>query len=540
MLYACGGSGKQGQQPSWRSAPTTATARAQTAAPSEFIELVESPTQASHYNSPPRTVAPTSPLSTAILQLLNEGSAAAGLAPPVPDGRLYQALTELAEVAPLESPLTYSLIEFAMQRNGIIEPSPHLVIIQGSIDEPGPIIEQLRGSVGDILSSGTYERVGIGAARRGDVDMVLLALQESNVTTKPIVREIARGGSASIEGTLGSGFSDPHAFHTDDGGKVHNMSVALIGGSGFRTLFSCGDHEGRQQVEITASDTSGSTVLANFPIWCGTAAPRTMRLSTGSDDPPPKTQEEAEARMLVLVNKDRAEHGLAPLALDKRVTAIARLHSDEMLETGNVAHVSPRTGSAGDRVKAGGVRTAVVLENVARAYGVAEAELGLMNSPGHRANLLSKDVNHVGIGITLGKDVAGRRELLVTQVFIHIPQPIKVESVRKKVAAKIKSIKAMTSSHELRQVAQVFASELARGVTTDQASKQASKSLDTAARGFSRVSTLVTAVANVTAFDPTGSLGGAQVSHFGIGVAQGDHPVMGEGAIYLVVLLGQK
>ena len=501
---------------------------------------MESPVQVSHYNSPPRTDAPESPLSNAILQLLNEGSAAAGMAAPTPDGRLYQALTELAEIAPLDTPLTYSLIEFAMQRNGIIEPSPHLVIIQGSIDDPGPIIEQLRGSVAEILNSGTYERVGIGAARRGEVDMVLLALQESNLVTKPIVREIARGGSTSIEGTLGAGFAEPHAFHTDDSGQVHNMAVAGIGASGFRTLFSCGAHEGRQQVEVTASDTSGSTVLANFPIWCGVAAPRSMRVSTGSNDPPPKTREEAEERMLVLVNKDRADHGLASLALDTRVTKIARLHSDEMLETGNVAHVSPRTGSAGDRVKAGGVRTAVILENVARAYGVAEAEQGLMNSPGHRANLLSTDVSHVGIGITLGKDVAGRRELLVTQVFIHIPQPIKQDAVRAQVAAKIQSIKAMTSSSELRQVAQTFASELARGVTTDEASKRASKSLDTAARGFSRVSTLVTAVANVKAFDPSGSLGGAQVSHFGIGVAQGDHAVMGEGAIYVVVLLGQK
>ncbi len=539
-LSACGGSGPKGQQPSWRNAPTTATASSQSAAPSEFIELLESETQVSHYNNPPRTDAPSSALSIAILDLLNEGSAAAGLAPPMPDGRLYQALTELAEVAPLDTPPSYSLIEFAMQRNGIIEPSPHLVIIQGSIDDPGPIIEQLQESVADILTSGTYERVGIGAARRGEVDMVLLALQESNVTTKPIVREIPRGGSTSIEGTLGAGFNEPHAFHTDNAGKVHNMSVARIGTAGFRTLFSCGEYVGRQQVEITAADTSGSTVLANFPIWCGMKAPRTMRVATGSNDPPPKTQAEAEERMLVLVNKDRANHGLAALALDPRLTGIARLHSDEMLETGNVAHVSPRTGSAGDRVKAGGVRTAVILENVARAYGVAEAELGLMNSPGHRANLLSTDVNHVGIGITLGKDVAGRRELLVTQIFIHIPQPITEATVRGKVEAKIKSIKAMSSSPELQTVAQVFASDLASGVTTDSASKRASKSLDTAGRGFARVSTLVTTVADVKAFDPTGSLGGAQVSHFGIGIAQGEHPVMGEGAIYIVVLLGQK
>ncbi|MCP4447706.1 MAG: hypothetical protein GY811_20570 [Myxococcales bacterium] len=496
--------------------------------------------QVSHYNKPPRTEAPVTPLSEAVVQLFAQGSAAAGVAAPIPDGRLYQALAELAEIAPLDTPLAYSVIEFAMQRNGIIEPSPHLVIIQGDMNDLGPILDELSPSVAEILASGSYERIGIGAARRGEVDMILLALQESNVTTRPIVRELAVGGSTAIEGVLGAGFTEPHAFHTDDAGKVHKMSVARIGGDGFRTLFSCGDHNGRQQVELTASDKTGSTVLANFPVWCGIAAPRTMRVTTHASDPPPKTREEAEERMLVLINSDRAEHKLPPLALDRRLTGIARLHSDEMLRTGDVSHVSPTTGSAGDRVEAGGVRTAVILENVARAYGVAEAELGLMNSPGHRANLLSDEVSHVGVGITLGKDVAGRRELLVTQVFIHIPKPIRAEEVRSKVVAKIRSIKPMTASFELRQVAQAFATEIANGVATEEASKHASKSLDTAARGFARVSTLVTTVANVRAFDPSGSLGSAKVSHHGIGIAQGDHPVMGEGAIYIVVLLGQK
>jgi len=540
LTLGCGGSGAAGQQPSWRNAPQTSAGSEQQQPTSEFIELGESALQVSQYNNPPRVEPTPTVLSNAILELFAEGSAAAGTPVPVQDGRLDRALTELAEVAPIEHPPAYPLIEFAMQRNGIIEPSPHLIIIEGDMDNPGPILEQLRDSVPDILASGSYERVGIGAAHRGPVDMVLVALQESNVTTKPILRELPRGGSTAIEGRLGKGFSKPHAFHTDEAGDVHKMSVGQLGASGFRTLFSCGAHVGRQQVEVTASDTTGSTVLANFPIWCAEAAPKSIRIADAANDPPPKTRDEAEERMLVLVNNDRARQKLPALALDTRLTSIARLHSDEMLRTGTVAHVSPTTGSAGDRVKAGGVGTAVILENVARAYGVAEAELGLMNSPGHRANLLSDEVTHVGIGITLGKDVAGRRELLVTQVFIKIPKKIRAADVRKQVAAKIQSIKTMTASPELRKVAQTFATELANGVSTPEASKHASKSLDSSARGFARVSTLVTTVADVASFDPTGSLGGANVGYHGIGIAQGDHPVMGEDAIYIVILLGQK
>ncbi|MBE7448064.1 MAG: CAP domain-containing protein [Kofleriaceae bacterium] len=81
---------------------------------------------------------------------------------------------------------------------------------------------------------------------------------------------------------------------------------------------------------------------------------------------------------------------------------VARAHSREMRVTGVVGHVSALTGSAADRVKVAGIRTGLVLENIARAYGIAEAQAGLMNSPGHRANLLSRAATHVGIGIELG------------------------------------------------------------------------------------------------------------------------------------------
>ena len=45
----------------------------------------------------------------------------------------------------------------------------------------------------------------------------------------------------------------------------------------------------------------------------------------------------------------------------------------------------------------GGVDAMLILENVARAFTAGEAERGLMNSPGHRANILSKEATRVGL-----------------------------------------------------------------------------------------------------------------------------------------------
>lgn len=542
VAAACGGSGTaRGGQPSWRKSPGAAASSERLSAKSEFLELRATSTTVSRYNDPPRTEAPRSKLSQIILSAIRHASAESGIPAPTPDGRLYRALNELAEVTPVDTPVTYSLIEFALQRNGIIEPSPHMVIIWCDLDEPEEITSQLRERLGVILASGRFSRVGIGAARRGaDGDLILLAFQESHIETKSIARELPLDGAMGIEGTIERDFSDIRIFHTAPSGEVNKLEVAGIGGHGFRTRFECQQNKGRQQVEITAADKFGSTVLANFPVWCGEKAPTSKRVASSSADPPPKSRTEAEQRMLVLLNEDRARQGLSALALDERLTSIARLHSDDMLETGQVAHVSATTGSAADRVKAGQVRTAVVLENVARAYGVAEAELGLMNSPGHRANILSTEVSHVGIGITLGEEVAGRRELLVTQVFIHVPSVIDPNKVRNQVATRIQSLRAMSSDKDLQGIAQKFAEAISKGESTQVASQRAGKSLDINRGGFERVSTLVTTVADVASFDPEGSLGGPAVRFMGIGIAQGNHAVMGDGAIYIVVLLGAR
>src|SRR5580704_4165828 len=108
-----------------------------------------------------------------------------------------------------------------------------------------------------------------------------------------------------------------------------------------------------------------------------------------------------------------------------------------MRATKVVAHVSPTTGSAADRVRTANIHTAVVLENVARAYGVGEAHDGLMNSPGHRANIMSATATHVGIGVVLGDEISGRRELFVTQVFIRIPPKIDPATVTELVRSRI-------------------------------------------------------------------------------------------------------
>ncbi|HEX5061187.1 MAG TPA: CAP domain-containing protein, partial [Kofleriaceae bacterium] len=403
LIAACSsGSRRVGNQPSWRS-------NASKQGPVTFAPTSE---PAIRYNEPLRAPAPT-PLGDAVLAAVKEAATASKVPVPAPDVRLFRACAELARIMPEDGLLDYSVVEFALQRQGIIEPSPSLLVVWGAVDDTESIVEQLKAKLPESLKEGTMARVGIGTAKRTDDGMgaIVFALQASGVATAPIPRSVAAGGSFTVDAVVDLRYRDTELFVTHDDGKTERIPIDVNKQGAFKASVSCAKHNGKQQVEIAASDAAGSTVLANFPVWCGMDPPLMITIEPTHDDNVVVSAEEAEKRLLALMNRDRMAAGLPALLWDDRVAAVSRAHSEDMRKTKIVAHISPTTGSAADRTRAAGIKTAVVLENVARAYGVGEAHSGLMNSPGHRANVLSSAATHVGIGVVLGEEVSGRREM---------------------------------------------------------------------------------------------------------------------------------
>jgi uncharacterized protein YkwD len=119
----------------------------------------------------------------------------------------------------------------------------------------------------------------------------------------------------------------------------------------------------------------------------------------------PKTlsvHETAEARMLELVNAERVKAGVKPLTLDRTIIPVARAHSKDMWERQYFAHENPDGESPADRMTKGSVRFLTAGENLALAQTVELAHKGLMNSPGHKRNILDPDFSRIGIGVIDG------------------------------------------------------------------------------------------------------------------------------------------
>jgi uncharacterized protein YkwD len=120
-----------------------------------------------------------------------------------------------------------------------------------------------------------------------------------------------------------------------------------------------------------------------------------------------------EKQMLDLVNSERAANGLQPLAPDPELTEVARRHSADMFARGYFAHDTPEGLTPFDRMNDANVHFLIGGENLALAPTLSIAHTGLMNSPGHRANILRPQFGRVGIGIMDG----GMRGLMVSQEF---------------------------------------------------------------------------------------------------------------------------
>lgn len=134
--------------------------------------------------------------------------------------------------------------------------------------------------------------------------------------------------------------------------------------------------------------------LAFLTVRQGSTETVDLRFTTDDFRPAP----EAEKRMLDLVNAERTKQGLRPLRVDPVIAAVARAHSADMLRRGYFSHVTPEGKTPADRADDAGVRYFVYGENIAYAPDVSIAHSGLMNSPGHRANILSPEFGRIGIG----------------------------------------------------------------------------------------------------------------------------------------------
>ncbi|MBC2397895.1 serine protease [Clostridium tetanomorphum] len=156
----------------------------------------------------------------------------------------------------------------------------------------------------------------------------------------------------------------------------------------------------------TTPETTGTTPE-------GTTTPKTPSTKTNAT-----TLTDSEKQMIKLVNDARAQNNVPPLEVDMQLTNVARIKCQDMIDNNYFSHNSPKYGSPFDMIKSFGVKFVQAGENIAGNQSVENAHNSLMNSPGHRQNILNPNYTHIGIGIKAG----GPYSNMFSQMFISKPK----------------------------------------------------------------------------------------------------------------------
>ncbi|MBT3166269.1 CAP domain-containing protein [Streptomyces sp. Vc74B-19] len=167
-------------------------------------------------------------------------------------------------------------------------------------------------------------------------------------------------------------------------------------------------HEPKKKATKPASAAPSTASAAPRP---STAAPKPSTVAPAPTTPAPApttaapkptaTASGAVARVVELVNAERAEAGCSPVTANSTLNTAAQRHSEDMASTGTMSHTGSDGSDPGARITRAGYTWSTYGENVAYGYSTPEQVMqGWMTSPGHKANILNCSFKEIGVGLS--------------------------------------------------------------------------------------------------------------------------------------------
>jgi uncharacterized protein YkwD len=147
--------------------------------------------------------------------------------------------------------------------------------------------------------------------------------------------------------------------------------------------------------------------LTAFAIPAGTAQAAPCIVASASAVPTAERSsiQHARRQTLCLINRERADRGMRPLRLNKRLSRASLRHSRKMIRKHRFEHGNFVARILNARYVSRRQAWALA-ENIAWGTGSlatpAATVRAWMNSPGHRANILNARFRDIGIGIAIG------------------------------------------------------------------------------------------------------------------------------------------
>jgi hypothetical protein len=203
------------------------------------------------------------------------------------------------------------------------------------------------------------------------------------------------------------------------------------------------------------------------------------------------------------------------------------------------------TADLAQRLKAAGIASPVVLVNPGAARTAEDVQRLFSLSPIYRANYMGTDATSAGIGVANGKDPQGGNVAFVTELFVRELAQVDIATVAPKLRETINKkrasagMPAFKDDPVLDKIAQEYAQALAAGNGNITDAKH-SQIVSPLYKTFRTVDFLSGAKADPMELADEKTVLTSKEKAMGIGVAQGNHPVLGKNATYVVLIFGTR
>ena len=341
--------------------------------------------------------ASAAPTDTELSRLVRARFEAAGRQAPPSDPALERAARQLARQA-LESGVTDASgllrVTAAISRAGGWDANPVAVLVRASADDLLPTVEQQLSTDEPVTSVGGA--VAMGGEERGAA-VVLLVRRRIDLSPFARSHKAPPKTPQRLCGRLVAPLTTAEAFITRPSGEVDTAPmVSSASGLCAELTFPVA---GRHVVEVLGHGPRGPEVAALFFVDVGA-------VGTDADElvVEPKDAAQARARLLVRVNALRLRLGLAAVAADPALDAVAQAWAERLATENFFSHVAPDGSDLKARLSRAAYRFSAAGENLGASSGPIAAHFGIEHSPGHRKNLLEPGHRRLGLGLAKRAD----------------------------------------------------------------------------------------------------------------------------------------
>jgi uncharacterized protein YkwD len=509
---------------------------------------------AANYGADPSRKCASNRITDSVRDAAADAASKARKPAPRPEGRLC-AMAESLIGWDDQQPVPESVLPFLAQHFGIVQSVPRVTVRQlpamSEQDAADRIAEVMADYVG--TASNVQYGLAVNTIRQGPSDRgaraagivqpqaskIALVMQDATLELDPLPRKLDPSGEATVKGKVLGALQNPKVLISDTRGKLQQPPEQK--GKDLSAPLSCGGRTGRMVVEIRAEEQGSTRVVAAFPVLCGIDPATSLQLpAAGRQD-----AGQQEHAIFDQINAERTAAGLPALAWDDRVAQVARSVSQ------NEAQTSAKGGGAAtteqdlkDRLKQAGVTSAFLLQNPGEARTAQAVHDRFTVSPVHRANYMSTEATHGAVGVAVFTLQDGPAAT-VNELFVRQLAPVDVAQVRTKLRGAIDKNRASAGAPELRddptleKVAEEYAKELAASGGKISNARH-SQLVTPLYRSFRTVDLLSGAKGDPMELADEKTVLTTKEKLIGLGLAQGNHPTLGQNVVFAVLVFGTK